>query len=205
MLHEVIPANVKRILLWFCTGAGVLVPGYTFFTTFPPPIFPGISILTSALSAAMIYITLKIKSVTSDGGETNRQLIRRASFLLFAAFFSLLVYVLLLRYCTVLEPQSYSQRFQIGFWKFDWSLTEAGMLLKRQAPLAPVEDWMLQEGAFTQGGSEIIWHAWSVMIAGCAMVLTYMVGFVFWTIGFTTLVRHQLEPEGYRGAAKRCS
>ena len=74
MSRQVIPASVKRTLIWFCAGAGAILPGYTFFTTFPPPIFPGISILTSVLSAAMIYITLNIKSVTSHGEATNRQL-----------------------------------------------------------------------------------------------------------------------------------
>jgi hypothetical protein len=203
MSRQVIPDSVKHTLIWFCAGAGTILPGYTFFTTFPPPIFPGISILTSVLSAAMIYIILNIKPVASRGEATNTQLIRWASLLLFAAFCSLLVYILLLRYCTVLEPQSYSQRFQIGFWKFDWSLTKAGILLKHQSPLAPVEDWMLREGAFTQGGAEIIWRAWSVVVAGCALVLTYMAGFVFWTVGFATLARHQRRSESRRSATKR--
>jgi len=72
------------------------------------------------------------------------------------------------------------------------------MALKHQWPLAPVEDWMLREGAFTQGGPEIIWRAWSVMTAGCALVLTYMAGFVLWTVGFATLARHRLESEAGR-------
>lgn len=205
MSGQAVPASVIRTLLWFCAGAGAILPGYTFFTTFPPPIFPGISILTSVLSAAMIYIILHIKSVTAHREASNQQLIRRASLLLFTAFCSLLAYMILLRYCTVLEPQSYSQRFQVGFWKFDWSLTEAGILLKHQLPLAPIEEWMLREGAFIQGGPEIIWHAWSIVAAGCALVLTYMAGFVLWTVGFATLARHHLESESHRGAIEQRS
>jgi hypothetical protein len=195
MSQKAIPNSVESTLLFFCAGAGAIIPGYTFFTTFPPPIFPGISILTSVLSAAMIYITLNVKWVKSRSGVNKRQLIRSASFLLIVAFCCLLLYVLLIRYCTVLEPQSYSQRFQIGFWKFDWSLTEAGLALKHQLPLATVEDWMLREGAFTQGGPEIIWRAWSVITAGCLLVIIYMAGFLFWTVGFATLAMHRFKTE----------
>lgn len=193
MPRQIIPASFKRTLNWFCAGAGALIPGYSFFTTFPPPIFPGISLLTSALSAAMIYITWHINSSTSYGEVSCPRWIQRASIYLVVSFCSLAVYVLLLRYCTILDPQSYSQRFQIGFWKFDWSLTDIGISLKSQAPLAPVDNWMLREGAFTQGGPEIIWRAWSVVAAGCAMILTYMMGFVFWTLGFASLAKHQQE------------
>lgn len=180
-------------MAWFCSGAGVLVPGYAFFTAFPPPIFPGISLLTCALSAATIYISLHINSGNSQNKSTCPHLLRNAIFLLITAFCSLMAYVLLLRYCTVLDPQSYTHRFQVGFWKFDWSLTEIGISLKQKMRYAPIEDWMLREGSFTQGGPETIWLAWSITAAGCAMVLTYISGFVLWTAGFAALARHQYE------------
>ena len=195
MQHRVLQNKFRSILSWFCAGAGALVPGYTFFTTYPPPIFPGISILTSVLAAAVIYITLTINSKTGTGGRRLDHLIRWALLLLVAAFCCLTVYVLLLRYCTVIEPQYYSQRFQVGFWKFDWSLTEAGLYLKHNMPLAPLEDWLLQEGAFRQGGPEIIWQAWSVIAAGCGEVITYMAGFVLWTTGFSFLASHQQQSQ----------
>jgi hypothetical protein len=189
-MHLVIPSKFKGSISWFCAGAGLLVPGYTFFTNYPPPIFPEISILTSVLSAAVIYITLTINSKTPNGEKRYEHLIQWSLLLLGAAFCCLTVYVLLLRYCTVLEPQHYLQRFQIGFWKFNWSLTEVGLHLKHNMPFAPLEDWMLREGAFRQGGPEIIWQPWSVITAGCAQLMTYMAGFVLWTAGFSVLARH---------------
>jgi len=182
-------------LKWFCAAAGALVPGYTFFTTYPPPIFPGISILTSVLAAAVIYITWTYNPRTQAKGRRFEKLIRLAVLWLVIAFVCLSVYVLLLRYCTVLEPQTYEQRFQVGFWKFDWSLTEVGLNLKRKIPSAPLEDWMLREGAFRPGGSEIIWTQWSITTAGLLLVVTYMASFVLWTVGFSLLAKHKTNPD----------
>jgi multisubunit Na+/H+ antiporter MnhB subunit len=204
MLHRVNPSKPLSTLSWFCAGTGTLVPGYAFFTTYPPPIFPGISILTSVLSAAIIYITFTYNPKTPSGDKRFKRLIRWAAFSIVMVFGCLLVYVLLLRYCTVLDPQNYSQRFQIGFWKFDWSLTEAGLTLKRNIPLAPLEDWMMREGAFRQGGPEIIWQAWSVVTAGCILVFTYMAGFVLWTVGFSFIARsHRQLKIGNTGETQR--
>jgi len=100
--------------------------------------------------------------------------------------------VLLLRYCTVLEPQSYKERFQVGFWKCDRSLTEVGLHLKRNIPSATLVDWMLIEGAFRPGGPEIIWNPWSIINAGILALLTYMAGFVLWTTGFSLLGKHRM-------------
>lgn len=183
----------RSILSWFCAGAGAIVPGYAFFTTYPPPIFPGITILTSVLSVAVMYITFALSSQTASCQGRPAHLVRWAALLLLMAFVCLTAYVLLLRYCTVLEPQEYLQRFQVGFWKFDWCLTDAGLNLKRNIPLAPLEDWMLSESAFRQGGPEIIWQAWSIVTAGFALILTYIVGFVLWTIGFSLLARCQYQ------------
>jgi hypothetical protein len=200
MLNRGRPSKHRNSLRWFCASAGTLVPGYAFFTTYPPPIFPGITILTSVLSAAVMYIAFMLSIRTTSGKGHYRDLVRWAALALLMAFVCLTAYVLLLRYCTVLEPQNYLQRFQVGFWKFDWCLTEVGLNLKRTIPLAPLEDWMMREGAYRQGGPEIIWQAWSVITAGCSLVLTYMAGFVLWTIGFSLLARYQEQPRKKRVA-----
>jgi hypothetical protein len=189
MIPQVSPNKSISTLQWICASAGTLVPGYTFFTTYPPPIFPGISILTGVLSFAVIYLALTYKPEMGYGDKRFEDLILWVALSLTMSFIFLSVYVLLLRYCTVLEPQHYSQRFQLGFWKFNWSLTEEGLKLKQHVPFAPLEDWMMSEGAFRQGGPEIIWKAWSIATAGYALVFTYMAGFVLWTFGFSFLAR----------------
>jgi len=181
-------------LKWFCAGATAIVPGYTFFTTYPPPIFPGISILTSVLAAAIIYITWTYNPRTQASARSLEKLVRLAILWLLLAFVFLTIYVLLIRYCTVFEPQEYEQRFQVGFCKFDWSLTEVGLKLKHKMPLAPLEDWLLTEGAFRSGGPELIWTSWSIATAGSLLVFTYMAGFVLWTVGFSLLAKHKANP-----------
>jgi hypothetical protein len=187
--------NIKTSLKWFCSGAGAFVPGYTFFTTYSPPFFPGISILTGVLSAAMIYITSTYNPPTETRARSFEKLIRFSMLFLITAFILLSIYVILLRFCTVLEPQSYEQRFQVGFYKFDFSLTEVGLNLKHKTPSAPIEDWILSEGAFRPGGPEIIWRPWSITIAGLLLVFIYMLGFVLWTVGFSLLAKHKSKPK----------
>ena len=179
----------------FYPGTVAAVPGYTFFTTYPPPIFPGISILTTALAAAVIYITWTYNPRTASGARRFQKLIRLAILWLVIAFICLFLYVVLLRYCTVLEPQTYKQRFQVGFWKLESSLTQVGLNLKREIPAAPLEDWMLRESAFRPGGPEIIWTEWSITIAGFLLVFTYMAGFVIWTAAFSLLAKHKTNAE----------
>jgi hypothetical protein len=196
--------NFKNTLMWFGAGFGTLVPGYTFFTSYPPPIFPGISILTACLSAAIIVIAFAFNPQPPSREKHTNYMIRRASFLLLISFICLTIYVLLLRYCTVLEPQDYSQRFQVGLWKYDWSLTEVGRSLKQNSPLSPIEDWMMKEGGFREGGPEIIWRTWSVITAGCLLLFSYMSGFTFWTIGFCLLARQKIGLKGIKSPLGSC-
>jgi len=176
----------------FCVmagAAGVVVPGYTYFTTYPPPIFPGITLITGALSAFIVYCILTSVSpdIAHERKRYTQRIVRWAIVSVAIALICLTVYAVLLRYCTVIEPQGYSHRFQVGFWKYNWCLTEAGLSLKRAVPLAPLEDWMLVEGAFREGGPEIIWQAWSIMTAGILLAFAYFAAFALWTIGFSLL------------------
>ena len=102
----------------------------------------------------------------------------------------LVIYSILLRGCTILEPQTHKYRFQIGFGKCDWSLTKTGLARKQAKPDATVLHWMLEEGAFTQGGPSIIWKGWSIVLSGVLMLLTYFSTFILWTIGFALLAKH---------------
>jgi hypothetical protein len=98
------------------------------------------------------------------------------------------MYLALLQYCSVVDPQSDSTRYSIGFGRADWSLTETGRAYQHSHPAYTPEDMMLAEGAFRPGGAELLWTPKTIALAAGALLVTYIVGFVMWTAGFGFLV-----------------
>lgn len=175
-------------LKWLYAGGGSLVPGISMFYAYAPPIIPNGNIFVGALSIAIICIVfLFAPRITKSSIKIPKKKAKKAGLCIFSAIILFIVYMWLLNYCTVLEPQNYSERFQVGFGKHDWSLTQAGLELKHEFPLAPLKDWMMTEGAFRQGGPDIIWKSWSVIAAGSLLACIYIISFSLWTFGFAFL------------------
>src|SRR4051794_8972435 len=101
---------------------GVLLPGYTFFTSNSPPLFKGISIITSALSIAVLVIIANSQSSSKHLKKIRAQKNRNAWLSLIGAFIILLLYLLMLDYTTVINFSS-GVRWQVGFNTQVWSLT----------------------------------------------------------------------------------
>lgn len=178
-------------LKWFANGSIALIPGGVYFTSYPPPIFPGISILVSAAALVIVYIACSSENRKQSREQYLRKIRNRAIITSISAFALLMIYVIILRHCTVFEPQEYSTRFQIGFGKCSWGLTEVGLRLLRDYPSATVETWMEIEAAFRPGGPEIIWKPITILAAGIASLILYAGAFVLWTIGFSLLAKHR--------------
>ena len=98
--------------------------------------------------------------------------------------------MIILQYCSIIDTQT-QERFQVGFWKCDWSLTQVGLKLKQENLSDTPQVWVLIEAAFQPGGPEKIWKPWSIISAGILMLITYMAGFVLWTAGFSLLAKHK--------------
>ncbi|UCG59375.1 MAG: hypothetical protein JSU70_07655 [Phycisphaerales bacterium] len=181
--------RMRSALIWLGAGGGSFVPGYSYFTSYPPPLFPGIGLITAALTGAMIYMVYAYTREQRMGRLSS--LLRASRVLLTAALVLLVVYVVMLRYCTVLPPRADAPRCQIGFGKCDWSLTEAGLALKRSNHGSEsVMNWMLAEAAFQPGGAEKLWKPWSILLSGITMIIVYLAAFACWTCGFAVLAKH---------------
>jgi len=105
-------------------------------------------------------------------------------------FLLLLTYLVFLQFCTVLEPQSYEKRFQIGFWKFNWSLTKDGQKLKEKYPDVPLQDWMKKMAAFSPEGPQKIWKEWSISLAGIFLIILFLLIIFFIVRGLSLFAKH---------------
>jgi len=178
-------------LKWLGAGAGSLVPGYSYFTSYEPPLFHGVGLITGALAGALIAIVrLYIPRRSSESP------VRVPCMFLASALIFLIAYVAMVRYWTATAPQENAPRFQVGFGKWEAGLTELGLRYKK-GPLGSesIVDWMLRETAFCQGGPEKLWKTWSILAAGIIMITAYFIAFVCWTCGFALLAKRSARCE----------
>lgn len=174
---------------WLGAASGAGVPAYTFFSSFPPPLFPKTSIITAALSTAILFIALKWRPKTDDRKHGTPHIVKRGSRFIGLAVLLLIVYVLLLKFTTIDAPSG--KRLQIGFGQANWSLTEAGRDWVRTQPAITVVQMVTNEAAFDQNRLAILWPTWSINLAGLLLILLYFLSFTCWTAGFALLVKQR--------------
>ncbi|MEN3371152.1 MAG: hypothetical protein V7609_3295 [Verrucomicrobiota bacterium] len=165
----------KRILAVGGGVAGVGVPAWSFFSSYPPPLFPGVTLITAALSVA-------IWAIVSKGPKSGRP-----SWRIIAAVALLSSYIVLLQFTTLPIPPDNDNRVQIGFGTENWTLTNAGQGWKEKYPLMTAYEIANRESAFDQQRVPIVWRAWSVYVSGISLIVLYFVGFALWTAGFAIL------------------
>ncbi len=176
---------------WLGAASGVGVPAFTFFSSFPPPLFPSVSLISAALSGAILLIALAWNPKADGPDQTLPRIVRQGKRFLFWSVPLLIVYILLLQFTTVPIPTEPSTRLQIGFGTFDWTLTEAARDWKSSNPSLTVTQMIKKEAAFTQDRIAILWQTWSVYLAGFLLIVLYFSGFVTWTSGFALLAKQR--------------
>jgi len=176
---------------WLGAGAGAGVPAFTFFFSFPPPLFPGISLISAALSSAILLIALAWNPKVQGSDHTLPRIVKQGKWFLILSIPLLIAYILLLQFTTVPIPTESGTRLQIGFGKLDWTLTEAAKDWKISDPSLTVTQMIKNEAAYTQDRLAILWKTWSVYVAGLLLILLYLSGFITWTGGFALLAKHR--------------
>lgn len=172
-------------------AVGITIPAYSYFTALDPPLLPAAGVITSALGAATIFVAFYYRPKKPRGTSKLPTLVKLGRNYILASLFILIAYLILTQLCTVLEPQKQKVRFQIGFGRADWTLTEEGRRVKAALPGEPVTRWMLSKGAFKRGGPETIWKPWSIYLAGGLMVASFFLMFGFWTFGWSLMAKHK--------------
>lgn len=174
---------------WLGGISGVAVPGYQFFTSFPPPLFPGISLITAALSAAVLVIVIAWRPKADDRLDGMPPVVRLGGRFIGSAVLLLILYILLLQFTTI--ETSSGKRLQIGFGQASWSLTEAGRDWIKAQPTITVGQMVADEAASNQDRISILWTARSIYLAGVLLVVLFVLCFLIWTTGFALLAKHQ--------------
>ena len=189
---------------WLGAASGAGVPAFTFFSSFPPPLFPSVSLISAALSGAILFIALIWKPKAERQDQTLPRILKQGMRVLILSVLLLIVYILLLQFTTVPVPipTQPSTRLQIGFGMSDWTLTGAGRDWKSSNSSLTVEQMIRNEAAFTQDRIGILWQTWSIYLAGFLLIAFYFLAFIAWTSGFALLAK-QRTINKERGKGKR--
>jgi hypothetical protein len=179
--------KVIESLKWFGAGTGAIVPAWDFFKSEVPPSFPEIGILMVPLAAAIALIM----SIYGSGEARNRIALKssvvRGATCIAISLVLLISYRVFLDNWTVLDPQSFRTRYQIGFGESGWSLTAVGLATKAALGTSTPGKLMLANRGFAPSGPAQIWKQWTIDMAGVVLILLYLVGFILWTSGFALL------------------
>jgi len=182
----------ETVGLWLGVATpGVGVPAFLFFTSFPPPLFPCVSLIIAALSSAILFIAFVWNPKADGPDQTLPRIVNHAKRFLLWSIPLLIAYILLLQFTTLPMPTEPRTRLQVGFGKFDWTLTEAGRDWKRSNPLLTVTQMVKNEAAFTQDRVAILWQTWSIYLAGFLLIALYFSVFITWAGGFALLVKQR--------------
>jgi hypothetical protein len=171
-------------------SVGVLLPGFVYFTNYAPPYFPGIALLTAAFATATILITYYYSPAQVHGpSDTLPPMVRMATRVFIVSVLLLLAYTVLLYLCTVPIPGT-TQRIQIGFYNFDWSLTRYGGHVKAANPVATPANWLSDESWSTDAPAKI-WSSWAIHLSGILMTVVFIFTFVLWTFGWSLIAKQK--------------
>jgi len=176
---------------WLGAASGVGVPAFAFFSSFPPPFLPSISLISAALSGAILVIAVAWKPKADGQNQTLPRIVKQGKRFLSLSVPLLIGYILLLQFTTVPMPTQPSTRLQIGFGMLDWTLTEAAKDWKSSNPSLTVAQMIKNEAAFTQDRIGILWQTWSIYIAGFLLIVLYLSAFIAWTSGFALLAKQR--------------
>ena len=178
---------ITKNLGWMGAGVSAVLPGISFFTSYTPPLFPSISIITFALAG---FIVFGVAQGKVPHGYRSRRVAYRA---MAASVAGLVLYMILLQVSTVLDPQAGHVRCQIGIWNVDQSLTALGLKVKAYSPDPP--DWMMADALFGKCKSNALvttkfWTMSSFLAAGGTLIVSYILAFVGWTYAFATMAKY---------------
>ncbi len=175
-------------------GIGVGLPALTWFMDYTPPLVPNLGFLLGFVSPCIIWAAYWFPKSRRSKKKTPGT-VWGAFVLVLLSILFFIVYSVALGEWTVADPQAGTRRFQIGFGKVDWSLTERGMYWKRKDPLMTAQEMMLAEAAFVEGGPERLWTPLSVKAAGVLTAIVYCFVFVSLNIGVGLLAGYRVKSE----------
>ena len=174
--------NKKSII----AGLTTLVPGFTFFVNYSPPLFEGISILISALGG--IFLWKGFKEVETNSKEV---ILKKTITILLMAFVLIIMYLLLLDKTTILmENLKDSTRYQIGFGLEKWTLTDDAIKAIEKDPDCGLSNSQLLKclGA-TKESVYRLWKPNNIYFFGVLNIFIFSAASLLWCYGMGKLMK----------------
>ena len=175
-------------------SVAVIVPAFAYFSELAPPLMPASVTLVSALAAAALVAVYQYK----PGPQARRSRMSRGTIqglqALGIATVLLVVYVGFLSFFTVSEG---GERFQIGFYRATWSLTQEGVRVKTLHAHDTPWQWMMNDGLFTEDGPEKLWEQWTRYLTFLLMFIDFAGILFFWSAGWGLLARENARRQRY--------
>jgi hypothetical protein len=188
--------NTLKIICSLVASIGVVIPGIGYFTNLTPPLFYEIGWITSFIAGFVAIVIYYYDPKRRKKQKSLPFLIKRAILLLTLSVGLIIGYSILFSLCTVTIVGS-NKKIQIGFGKYEWSLTDYGKEKKRTDPLSTPDQWIMEE-TFYKGVAFACWKPWTIYLSGIAMIAIFLFMFIFWTWGWC-LIAKQLAIDSRRG------
>jgi hypothetical protein len=176
-----------KAIIALAVGIGSLIPMVSEWERLTPPYIVPVPSLGLALAAACLLAIHHHRFPAETAGTGMPNLIKRGLRCLVAATVLVIAYMVLLGFTTSKDPQE-GKRYQIGFGKQGWSLTEFAR--KHKDPTDSVETWILQCGCYREDGPQEIWTLPSIIAAGVLLAALFLGTLVLWTAGWGLIAKH---------------
>jgi hypothetical protein len=180
-------SSFKSIATLFVAGVGALIPGAMQYAGLAPPFLAPVPFLAPSIAIATIIIVYYLNRPVpgpAPGGARLPPLIKSGGQWLLTSVVLLVAYLILLNYTTSVDPVEQT-RYQIGFYREAFGLTDLG---RSKNSSDSVEDWILQCACYGDLGK--IWRPWSIVLAGSLLIFVFLSAFTFWTGGWSLLAKH---------------
>lgn len=168
-------------------GVGAIVPAVLGFQKLAPPFLSPVIWLVPALATAIIFGVYYFRFRDAVRDERMPPLVKNGLRALGGSIVLLVTYLILVRFTTTIDPLG-EERYQIGFGKARWGLTEFAQAHKN--PTNSVREWMLQGAYYREDGPEVLWTTTAILSAGVLLTLVFMATFIGWSMGWAMLAKH---------------
>ncbi len=171
---------------------GVIVPGFSFFNNFAPPLFKGIAIIVSALSVAVIVIIANKDDGRKSVNTIIKQFTGRAMKLLSVSFVLILLYLFLIDFTTIVPEEFPEERWQVGFDLQSSGLTPLALELMKDNSCNQNKQTLLSCAGIQKESVGLLWTRVSVYCAGLLLIVLFTIASLCWSAGWTFLAKAHL-------------
>ena len=173
---------------------GVIIPGFSFFNNYAPPLFKGIAIVVSSLSVAVIVVIANKESAKNNLKSIAKHFTSHAIKFLSVSFVLTLLYLFLIDFTTIVPVDFQEERWQVGFDLQPWSLTPVANQLMKDNACNQNKETLLSCATVEKESVQLLWTRLSIYGAGLLLIILFTAASLCWSAGWTFLAKAHLIP-----------